>query len=162
MDPALFIQTSAYLIAAMAAVSIAVGLYVRSSRSAVFYTLLSCILSILLTLMLRLVELYAPNETILSLMIAAGLLSLSLTVFLYIQLVYTAVTRSRFPLLLQMFSGAGALIVFFIRRQFFRDDQVGFLSINRAICCFGSIWFCLLFSSWVICLGCFMRSRATW
>ncbi len=129
MDSALFIQSLLYLPAIIAAVVITVVLYARSSRSAAYYALITCNSAVLAGLFLHMLELHAPNTTLLSVVVIAGLIVLSLTVFLTIQLAYTLVTRSRLPLLLQMISGAGALIVFFFIFNFLDliidADQIG-------------------------------------
>ncbi len=95
-----------------------VGIYGRSNRSSVYYPLSLCGLVILLTMMFKLLEIQAISRSMTHILILLGFMFFSVAIALFIQILYVLISRARFPLIFQMLSGAGALMLFLILMQY--------------------------------------------
>ena len=112
MSSTLFILIFIYITAIIVSAVILTVLFVRSSRSAVYYGLISGNLAILVSLTVRLFEFFAPYATIRLILIHVNLMTSAIILAFLFQLIYSSVTRNRPPLLLQMIAGAAALILY--------------------------------------------------
>ena len=106
---------------------VTVGIYSRSNRSAVYYPLSLCGLVIILTLFLKLMEIHAIGSPAIQIFISLGLLFFSVVLVLFIHILYVLFTRARFPLIFQMLSGAGALMLFFILMQYTAPVRLAYI-----------------------------------
>ena len=112
MSSTLFILIFVYISAIIVSAVILTVLFVRSSRSAVYYGLLSGNMAILISLTVRLFEFFSPYATIRLILIHVNLITSAIILAFLFQLIYSLVTRLRPPLLLQMIAGAAALVFY--------------------------------------------------
>ena len=131
MSSALFVLILIYLSAIIFSTVISTVLYVRSSRSAVYYALIYGNLAILASLSIRLFELLVPDATTRLVLIHISLICTAIILVFLFQLIYTLVTRNRLPLLLQMIEGAGVLVLYVVSLNLLPMIKDGYLQLVR-------------------------------
>lgn len=112
MSSTLFVLIFVYLSAIIISTVILTVLFVRSSRSAVYYGLISGNLAIIVSLTVRIFEFFSPHATIRLILIHINLMTSAIILAFLFQLIYSLVTRNRPPLLLQMIEGAAVLVLY--------------------------------------------------
>lgn len=113
-----FTLTAVYIISLLVSVALTCTWLLRPGRSVVSHVLPVYQFSISAGLFFRLMEWYAPDQNTMYLFIAADFAALSVALFLLAQVLFMAISRRRLPTLIQMSSGAGAVIVFFLLLSF--------------------------------------------
>lgn len=123
MNILIFVLNWIYLLAiSILAIMISV-LYVRSSRTQVYYPLSLSGLSLLLLMLMRVLEVNSFSRPFLPAIISLGFMLLAVIAVLSVQTIYIIISRSRFPLIFQLFSGAAALLVFFFLLRYVEPIQ---------------------------------------
>ncbi len=118
-----------YLVALVFAAWLAAVLFIRANRSTVFTLCATSQVLIVFSLLLRLLEWFAPDLLLGGFFISAGLIVACVVLVLLAQVFYTALTGLRLSPLIQMISGAGTFVLILISlsrlsfiRQAYRDQ----------------------------------------
>ena len=100
-----------YLVALVFAAWLAAVLFIRANRSTVFTLCATSQVLIVFSLLLRLLEWFAPDLLLGGFFISAGLIVVCVVLVLLAQAFYTALTGLRLSPLIQMISGAGTFLL---------------------------------------------------